>query len=319
MKILLADDDKIERTALCELIGAQPNLEIFQVEDGQAALDALCDGLKPDLCIFDIRMPKINGIELLQRMRRDPLLRSLKVVMTSATRDRDTILVLAKLQLTGYLLKPYDPVKSRAVLQPLLATAGANPQLASRNLLAKTVLVVDDDDLTRVSLESMIRTEPGWEVITSKHGQDALTRLHAGLRPDLIIVDLIMPVLDGITFVTRVREDPQLRSQKIAVISGMQDRDKIVALAALGVRNYFSKPFEQGKITALLRNYTSAEEPPADAPANAIPAAVVAAATVPAAAPAAAPAPAAAMPAETASAANSPEAAPASATTQVAT
>jgi CheY-like chemotaxis protein len=318
MKILLADDDKIERTALCELIGAQPNLEIFQVEDGQAALDALCDGLKPDLCIFDIRMPKINGIELLQRMRRDPLLRSLKVVMTSATRDRDTILVLAKLQLTGYLLKPYDPVKSRAVLQPLLATAGANPQLASRNLLAKTVLVVDDDDLTRVSLESMIRTEPGWEVITSKHGQDALTRLHAGLRPDLIIVDLVMPVLDGITFVTRVREDPQLRSQKIAVISGMQDRDKIVALAALGVRNYFSKPFEQGKITALLRNYSSAEEPPAEAPA-AIPAAVVAAATVPAAAPAAAPAPAAAVPAETAAAANSPEAAPASATTPVAT
>jgi two-component system, chemotaxis family, chemotaxis protein CheY len=266
MKILLADDDKVERAALRELIGEQPNLEILEVEDGQAALDALCDGLKPDLCIFDIRMPKIDGIELLQRMRRDPLLRALKVVMTSATRDRETILTLAKLQLTGYLLKPYDPAKSRAILQPLLASAGANHQPASRNLLAKTALVVDDDDITRSTLESMIRTERGWDVVTAKDGQDALTRLHSGLRPDLIVIDLIMPVLDGVSFVTRVREDPQLRSLKIAVVSAAQDREKIIALAALGVRTYLNKPFEQAKITALLRPSTVPEQ--SEAPAN---------------------------------------------------
>jgi CheY-like chemotaxis protein len=253
MKILLADDDKIERTALRELIGAQPNLEIVEVEDGQAALDALCDGLKPDLCILDIRMPKIDGIELLQRIRRDPLLRALKVVMTSATRDRDTILALAKLQIAGYLLKPYDAAKTRAVLQPFLAAANANPQLASRNLLAKTALIVDDDDIVRTTLEAMILTESGWDVITAKNGQEALTRLQGGLRPDLTIIDLVMPELDGIAFANRVREDPHLRSLKIAVISATQDRDKIVALAALGVKSYLAKPFDQAKIAALLR------------------------------------------------------------------
>jgi CheY-like chemotaxis protein len=253
MKIFLADDDKIERTALRELIGVLPGLEIIEVDNGQAALDALCDGLKPDLCIFDIRMPKIDGIELLQRMRRDPLLRSLKVVMTSATRDRETILTLAKLQIAGYLLKPYDPAKSRAVLQPLLAAAAANPQLASRNLLAKTALVVDDDDIARTTLESMVRAETGWDVVTAKNGQEAIVRLHQGLRPDLIIIDLIMPELDGVSFVNRVREDPQLRSLKIAVASATQDREKIIALAALGVRTYLTKPFEQPKVTALLR------------------------------------------------------------------
>jgi two-component system, chemotaxis family, chemotaxis protein CheY len=267
MKILLADDDKIERTALRELIGEQPNLELIEVEDGQAALDALCDGLKPDLCIFDIRMPKVDGVELLQRMRRDPLLRPLKVVMTSATRDRDTILTLAKLQLSGYLLKPYDTAKSRAVLQPLLAAAAAaNPQLASRNLLAKTALVVDDDEITRTTLDSIIRTESGWEVVTARNGQEALARLHNGLRPDVAIVDLVMPVLDGLTLVQRVREDPQLKKLKVVVLSGMQDREKIVALAALGVRHYISKPFEQTKIISVLKASTTAEE--AEAPAE---------------------------------------------------
>jgi two-component system, chemotaxis family, chemotaxis protein CheY len=268
MKILLADDDKIERTALRELIGDQPNLEIIEMENGQAALDALCDGLKPDLCIFDIKMPRIDGLELLQRIRRDPLLRGLKVVMTSATRDRDTILALAKLQLAGYLLKPYDSEKSRAVLQPLLSAAAANPQLASRNLLAKTALIVDDDDITRATLESMIRAEPGWEIVSAKDGQDALARLHHGLRPDLVIIDLIMPVLDGVSFVSRIREDPQLRRLKIAVVSATQDREKIVSLAALGVRTYLSKPFEQSKIAALLRpSATTAENDiPAEQP-----------------------------------------------------
>lgn len=253
MKILLADDDKIERTALRELIGNQPGLEIIEADNGQTTLDMLCDGLKPDLCIFDIRMPKIDGIELLQRMRRDPLLRGLKVVMTSATRDRETILTLAKLQIAGYLLKPYDAAKTRAVLQPFLAAAAANPQLASRNLLAKTALLIDDDEVARTTLDSMIRKENGWETISASSGQEALTRLQRGLRPDLIIADLIMPEMDGVTFVSRVREDPHLRSLKIVVTSAAQDREKIIALANLAVRTFLTKPYEQAKITALLR------------------------------------------------------------------
>ena len=258
MKILLADDDKIERTALREIIGEQPLLQITEVDNGQAALDALCDGLKPDLCIFDIRMPQIDGVELLQRMRRDNTLKGLKVVMTSASRDRDTILTLAKLQIAGYLLKPYDPAKTRTVLQPMLATTAAKPELASRNLLAKTVLVVEDDELCRTALEGMVRAETGWETAMAKHGREALARLHGGLRPDLVIVDLQMPEMGGVSFVRSVREDPLLRSLRIAVASGTQDRDTITALATLGVRTYLTKPLEQPKVVALLRRGSAA-------------------------------------------------------------
>lgn len=252
MKILLVDDDKIERTALCELIGESPNIEVIQMDSGQAALDALCDGLKPELCIFDIRMPGLGGVELLQRIRRDPLLRNLKVLMTSASRDRDTILTLAKLQIVGYLLKPYDQAKSRAVLQPLLAAA-ASAQKMAKNLLARTALVADDDTVARTHIEGLVRGEPGWEVVVAKNGREAMNHLGEGLRPDFVIVDLNMPELDGLSFVQRVREDPHLRSLKIAVTSAAQDREKIIALAALNVRTYLVKPLDQAKISALLR------------------------------------------------------------------
>ena len=268
MKILLADDDKIERTALRQLIAHHPNLEIVEVENGQAALDVLCDGLRPDLCIFDIRMPEVDGVELLKRMRRDPLLRGLKVVMTSASRDRDTIVTLAKLQIAGYLLKPYDAAKSGAVLQPLLAAAEANPQLASRNLLAKTALVVDGDDSSRAAVTAAVKNEEGWDVVPAKSGREALARLQDGLRPDLVIVDVVMPETDGAAFISRVREDAHLRSLKIVVASAGQDRQQIATLANLGVRGYLSKPFEASRVSSLLRTGTTTVTAEEAAPAK---------------------------------------------------
>jgi two-component system, chemotaxis family, chemotaxis protein CheY len=123
MKLLIADDDSVSRIALREIVGQPEGLEVIEVEDGQAALDMLCDGLRPDLTIIDLRMPKLDGMQLLQRIRRDPDLKRLKVAITSVTRDRDTIVSLAKLQISGYLLKPYDAAKTREVLKPLLTPA----------------------------------------------------------------------------------------------------------------------------------------------------------------------------------------------------
>ncbi len=125
MRILLADDDKIERTALIGILQEQGTFEIKEAENGQKALDILCDGFRPDLCFFDIRMPHIDGVELLQRIRRDPLFRSLKVVITSANRDRKIIITLAGLQISGYLLKPYDAQQAAAILLPILS--GSRP------------------------------------------------------------------------------------------------------------------------------------------------------------------------------------------------
>lgn len=132
MKLLIADDDKVSRTALREALALPADCDVYEVDDGQAALDILCDGLKPELCIFDVKMPRVDGVELLQRIRRDPHLKHLKIVMTSAARDRDTIITLAKLQISGYLLKPYDAAKVKPLIQPILAN-GETPRPASRN------------------------------------------------------------------------------------------------------------------------------------------------------------------------------------------
>lgn len=252
-RILIAEDQETESAALKEILKAEPGWDITLSRDGQEAMDMLCDGFRPDVCMLDLRMPRVDGLQMLQRMRRDPMLRDIKVIITSGTRDKDTIIALAKLNISGYLLKPYNPEKTLATLRPLLASISANPTLYTKNLLKQTALIADDNETSVTTLLEIFKTEPSWEAMAARDGQDALDRLHAGLRPDLLLVDLRMPKMDGFTLVQRIREDASLRRLRIIVISADPDRDQVRALAQLNVSGYILKPFDAEKVKAVLR------------------------------------------------------------------
>ena len=251
-RILIAEDQETERTALREILRAEPGWEITETKDGQEAMDLLCDGFQPDVCLLDLRMPKMDGLQMLQRMRRDPLLRDIKVVITSGNRDKDTIVALAKLKIAGYILKPYSAEKTLATLRPVVASLTANPALFSKNLLVRTALVADDNATERAALKEIFNRQQGWELIQANDGQDALDKLHAGLRPDLVLVDLRMPKLDGFGFIQRVREDANLRNLRIVVASSDHDRDQVRALAQLNIAGYLLKPFDEAKVKVTL-------------------------------------------------------------------
>ncbi|MBK9989987.1 MAG: response regulator [Verrucomicrobia bacterium] len=251
-RILIAEDQETERIALREILRAEPGWDITEAKDGQEAMDLLCDRFHPDVCLLDLRMPKLDGLEMLQRMRRDPLLRDIKVVVTSSNRDKDTIVALAKLKISGYILKPYSAEKTLATLRPVLASVAANPALVSKNLLVRTALIADDNATERAALKEIFKRQPGWELIQAIDGQDALDKLHAGLRPDLLMVDLRMPKLDGFAFIQRVREDVNLRKLRVVVVSSDHDREQVRALAQLSIAGYLLKPFDEAKVKVTL-------------------------------------------------------------------
>ena len=259
-RILLVEDQETERTALREILRSEAGWKITETKDGEEALDLLCDGLRPDVCLIDLRMPKVDGLQMLQRMRRDPMLRAIKVIITSSSRDKDMIVALAKLKISGYLLKPYNAEKTMATLHPVLDSTVANPALFSKNLLSRTVLLADDNATERTALKEILSTVPGWELVQTNDGQDALDRLHTGLRPDLILADLRMPKLDGFTLIQRIREDVALRNLRIVVISSDHDRDQVRALAQLNISGYLLKPFNSAKVKATLHQAAGVEE-----------------------------------------------------------
>jgi chemosensory pili system protein ChpA (sensor histidine kinase/response regulator) len=255
-RVLLADDNADDRAALRDLLRGDTAIEWIEVEDGQTALDRLCDRLNPSLCLVDLRMPRLDGRQLLERIRRDPELRALRVVVISGQGDRDTVVACSKLGVAGYLVKPYDREKTLAVVRRVLSTlepANASDLAASRNLLARTLLAADDnpDDLT--VLRDAMKSEAGWETIVVRDGQEALDRLYAGLRPDLTLLDVNMPRLDAIALLGRMRGDPALMKLRVAALSSEQDRAKIRTLAQFQLAGYLLKPLQPEKLKAALR------------------------------------------------------------------
>lgn len=254
-QILIIEDEAIERTALASILAAEPSWSVHEAIDGQNALDLLRSGFRPQLCVVDVHMPRVGGVEFLRRLRDDPELRALRVVVASGSRDRSTILELAKLAIDGYLLKPFESERILAVLRPILATI-PDPDEAStglRNLLGKFALIVDDDSVARAALATMVKQEDYWSVIEADSGAAALAQLQKGPKPDLCFIDLQMPEMDGVELIRQIRHNPQLHSLRLAVVSGLRDREKILALTQLHIESYLLKPLDSGKVRAALR------------------------------------------------------------------
>ncbi|MBI5382992.1 MAG: response regulator [Opitutae bacterium] len=247
MKVLVADDDEIERTALRDILKALPGIELIEVADGQEALDRLCDGLRPQLCLLDIRMPRLNGVQLMQSIRRDPALRDLRAVITSSNRDRNIIVSLAQLSIAGYLLKPYDSAKVIGLVRQLLG-----PQAEIRPV-SKTILVIDDAKDIRDIFREIVTTEPEWEYVEATNGEEALKLLKKGLRPAFCFCDLMMPKLDGIGLLQQMREFPDFASVPIVVISAENKVQSVQELAGLRILGYLIKPFDLTTVRGFLR------------------------------------------------------------------
>lgn len=252
---MLVDDQEIERTALRTILAEEPNWTTTEAIDGQAALDLLCSDLRPQLCLVDLRMPNVDGLEFLRRVRRDPDLRELKIMIMSASRDRDTIVELAKLSIEGYLLKPFDPQRTLAAVRPVMAQL-PDPDVVNgpvRDLLTKVALIADDDDVARQTLAAMVRSEKHWDVLEAGDGVKALELLKNGPIPDYMFVDLHMPDLDGMALLAEIRKNQKWDKLRIAVTSAERDREKVKALARMRIEAYLLKPIDAVKLRASLR------------------------------------------------------------------
>ena len=251
MKLLIIDDDPISRAALSELSSEVPDLKCLEAASGQDAFSILRSGFKPDLCFLDLQMPEMSGLEVLQRFRSSAEHRNLRVVVTSASRDRKTIEALAKLQISGYVLKPFDAEKIKSFLQkPAVAPASSQKPQAARTR-KYTLLMVDDDPVLRTVITEFVLATPDWDVRLAVDGEEAFELLYSGLRPDLVVTDLNMPRSDGISFISRIRRDRNFPNLRVAMLSGTRTSEHDEAVAALNLFAEMKKPVSPAELEAL--------------------------------------------------------------------
>jgi two-component system chemotaxis response regulator CheY len=127
MKVLVVDDDVVSRMVLMHLIDSCGAFDIVEAEDGEDAWEQLSAGLAPAICFCDLRMPRLSGMDLLERVKADTALAAMPFVLVTSANDSATVNQASGLGVDGYLVKPFEGEQVRHCLAPLLVAAGVAP------------------------------------------------------------------------------------------------------------------------------------------------------------------------------------------------
>lgn len=127
---------------------------------------------------------------------------------------------------------------------------------------AKVVLLVDDSALDRERFRGLLR-QLGCRVVMAANGQEALAMLSRGLRPDLVVLDLVMPVKAGIPTLRALRQDERFRRLPVVVLTGRNDPRLVKATLDNGPTDYILKDASADKIRQRLARHLGAPQEPA--------------------------------------------------------
>jgi PAS domain S-box-containing protein len=199
--VLVIDDDPLVADLLRRTL-VKDGYRVEYAENGEKGLQ-LARQLRPDAITLDVMMPGMDGWQVMTRLKSDPELADIPVILLSIVNDRKTGFALGA---TEYLTKPLDRERLTAVLGRI--SNGRGSRLA---------LVVDDLPENRTLLRSALEHD-GWTVEEAGNGLEALERLEHR-RPDAILLDLMMPEMDGIEFVERLRTSERNRSIPVLVVT----------------------------------------------------------------------------------------------------
>jgi signal transduction histidine kinase/DNA-binding response OmpR family regulator len=201
--VLVIDDDPAVRD-LMERYLTKSGFCVKTAADGEIGLQ-MARQFRPDAITLDVLLPDMNGWSVLSEVKADPELAEIPVVVMTVVDDRTQGLALGA---TDYLTKPVDYRRLAALLQRFRPT----PEVSNSR-----VLLVEDDTTMRLVLRRMLERE-GWSVTEAEHGRVALECV-AQTRPDLILLDLMMPEMNGFQFIDALRQNPEWRSLPIVIIT----------------------------------------------------------------------------------------------------
>lgn len=224
--VLIVDDDAMARDVLSRILASE-GYKVWTASDGEEAL-RLAKQVRPIAITLDVLMPKMDGWSVLARLQADPELRAIPVIVISITADRS---LGAALGATAYLRKP---VQREELLRTLLQ---------QRQKAIRSILIVDDDPNCRELLRRMVE-EQGSTTRYASDGRQAIELL-ADYTPDLILLDLMMPQVDGFRLLDALKADERWQRIPVIVVTARElsteerqrlraDADQLLSKGALG-------------------------------------------------------------------------------------
>jgi signal transduction histidine kinase/CheY-like chemotaxis protein/HAMP domain-containing protein len=205
--VLTVDDDPTAHELIGEML-AKEGYRVFHATNGQEAID-IARRERPDAITLDVLMPQMDGWSVLTALKGDPDLCDIPVVIVTILHERSIGFALGA---DGFLTKPVERARLASMINRLAAEAGAKGHVSD------TILVVDDDRSAR-EVEQRLLQHLGFRVAEAANGREAIDWLGSHSPPVAILLDLIMPEMDGFEFLKTLRGDQLLAQVPVVVVT----------------------------------------------------------------------------------------------------
>ncbi|MBD9483604.1 response regulator [Pseudomonas sp. PDM14] len=261
-RVLLVEDDDLQRDSIARLIGDE-DIEITAVEFGERALEALRSTVF-DCMIIDLKLPDMQGNELLKRMGSEDICSFPPVIVYTGrnlTRDEEAELLKYSRsiiikgarsperlldEVTLFLHKVESTLSSER--QSMLKTARSRDKVFE----ARRVLIVDDDVRNIFALTSALEHK-GAKVEIARNGREAIDKLDQVPDIDLVLMDVMMPEMDGYEATREIRKDPRWVKLPIIAVTAKAMKDDQELCMRAGANDYLAKPIELDRLFSLIR------------------------------------------------------------------
>ena len=251
VRALVVDDSKLSRSVVARAL-ADLRFECAEAGNGQEALAALAATGRPDLITVNWHMPVMDGIELVRQLRREPAYRKLPILMISTEHEQERIALARHAGIDEYLAKPFTAAALARKLVDLGVVAESAP---AENRDPIGVLICDDSATIRGILSTTLAADPELKIVgTAVHGEACLAAIPTA-RPDLVLLDVEMPVMDGITTLREIRR--RFGKLPVVMFSSLTERGAKATVDALlaGANDYVAKPagLDAGEVAERIR------------------------------------------------------------------
>ena len=238
MRALVVDDSKPSRSIVARTL-AELKFDCAEAGNGEEALVALAATGRPDLITVNWHMPVMDGIELVRRLRREPAYRGLPILMISTEHEQERIALARQAGIDDYLAKPFTAAALTRKLVDL-GVVGNTEAAADREPIG--VLICDDSATIRGILSATLGGDPDLKIVgTAVNGEACLATIPTA-KPDLVLLDVEMPVMDGITTLREIRR--RFGKLPVVMFSSLTERGAKATVDALlaGANDYVAKP-----------------------------------------------------------------------------
>jgi CheY-like chemotaxis protein len=252
-KLLVVEDDPLQRENIVALLNGG-DVKVTTVENGKDALASLA-AENFDCMVLDLKLPDMSGFDLLEEIHKDPKLQSLPIVVYTAQeishKEETKLMKLAKSVILKDVRSPDRLLAETSLFLHRVATSLPEAKLKmletiydqDTSLQGKKVLLVDDDMRNIFALTSLLENN-GLKVSSAESGKDAMKLLNESQDFDIVLMDIMMPEMDGYETIQLIRKNKKFKKLPIIALTAKAmkgDREKCISV---GASDYIPKPVD---------------------------------------------------------------------------